>query len=443
MIRCTGCVAKPIDGGADRSRRRGHLLGAHALDRGPVELHSCNIASVEEAAERPAARPEAERRLHSNRPCVYLDEWVWIRFAAARAGRAREPGDVNVLAAVQHASEAGVAFPLSSTHYVETLKKNNPRDRAEVAGLMAEVSHLRTLRSRKHLLRFQVLAAMHNLFGRPAFKPDRPEVLGVGVHWAFVGEQHQLTLYGPEQALDWTRHLLSLRDLCRLQQWQEIQFLAGPRDDQVKVLRDRYGYRPETTAEVARSRLEWEQIYAGLLLEDPVDAAELRFRVRVRELLHEHLDGLSELLSEYGLHVSRVLGDPNRSVAHNRRQLNAFVDSAPSIRLAADLKVELFRNKSSSWKVNHLHDIDAMMIAVPYCDVVVPDKEIFSLMDRTKAGERNGTIVIRHLSDLVDVLADLEGRARAIGGDHSDWDWFAPDVGFDPQPPESIWPRSA
>ena len=88
-------------------------------------------------------------------------------------------------------------------------------------------------------------------------------------------------------------------------------------------------------------------------------------------------------------------------VAHNRRQVTAFVDAAPSIRLAADLKTELFRNKSGSWKVSHLHDIDAMMIAVPYCDVVVPDKEIFSLMDRSKAGERNGAIVIRHLDDLL------------------------------------------
>jgi hypothetical protein len=84
-----------------------------------------------------------------------------------------------------------------------------------------------------------------------------------------------------------------------------------------------------------------------------------------------------------------------------------------------------------------------MTIAVPYCDVVVPDKEIFSLMDRSKAGERNGAVVIRHLDDLIDVLPDLEDRARAIGGDHSGWDWLAPGVGFDPQPPQELWPRSA
>jgi hypothetical protein len=87
--------------------------------------------------------------------------------------------------------------------------------------------------------------------------------------------------------------------------------------------------RPETTAEVAQSRLEWEQLFAGLLRCSPLDAAELRFRVQARELVHEHLDRLSELLGEYGLHLSRVLGDPNLPVAHNRRQVTAFVNAGP------------------------------------------------------------------------------------------------------------------
>jgi hypothetical protein len=50
--------------------------------------------------------------LHPPRPCVYLDQWVWIRLAKAAKGEPREASDLQVLAAVQDAAENGVAFPL-------------------------------------------------------------------------------------------------------------------------------------------------------------------------------------------------------------------------------------------------------------------------------------------------------------------------------------------
>ena len=58
----------------------------------------------------------------ANRPTVYMDQWVWIRLAQASKGRPQDPKDNAVLEAVRAASEAGVSFPLSATHYVETLR---------------------------------------------------------------------------------------------------------------------------------------------------------------------------------------------------------------------------------------------------------------------------------------------------------------------------------
>ena len=99
--------------------------------------------------------------LHPPRPCVYLDQWVWIRLARAANGEPREDSDPQVLAAVQDAAENGVAFPLSTTHHIETSQITNPRSRLDVARTMASISHCRTLRARKVLLRHQMLHAMH------------------------------------------------------------------------------------------------------------------------------------------------------------------------------------------------------------------------------------------------------------------------------------------
>lgn len=97
-----------------------------------------------------------ENERHTRRPSVYLDQWVWIRLAAANAGRPREPGDPAVLEAVRAAKDAGVAFVLSATHYIETQRRRDFGDRADVAMTMAEISHLRTLRSRDRFLEHQI-----------------------------------------------------------------------------------------------------------------------------------------------------------------------------------------------------------------------------------------------------------------------------------------------
>jgi hypothetical protein len=140
--------------------------------------------------------------LHAGRPAVYLDQWVWVRLAKADLGDPREPSDAAVLAAVKEASARGVLFPLSATHYMETSKITSPRQRGDLARTMAVVSRCRTLRSRRVLLRHQMLHAMHVSFGRPAFRPAPPEVVGAGVMWAFTGELAPLTPRGPDGPVD-------------------------------------------------------------------------------------------------------------------------------------------------------------------------------------------------------------------------------------------------
>jgi hypothetical protein len=74
---------------------------------------------------------------------------VWIRLAKAAEGQPREASDLQVLAAVQDAAAAGVAFPLSAIHHIETSKRANPQQRLDIGRIMASVSHCRALRACK------------------------------------------------------------------------------------------------------------------------------------------------------------------------------------------------------------------------------------------------------------------------------------------------------
>jgi hypothetical protein len=375
-------------------------------------------------------------RLQPLRPSAYLDQWLWIRLASASLGKPREPSDVELLDALVAAADSGVAFPLSPTHYIETLRVRDPAQRAALAEVMGAVSHCRTLRSRRGLLRDQLLLVMHERFGRPAFRPERGGPFGVGVHWAFTGKVSLLRVYSSETGEPVRSATVTDEILCRWNQWSQIQFLAGPRDDDVDRMRERYGYMPELTEEAGMSRLAWEADFAGLLQGDPVTAKEVRLRVQVREVVHELIELLVETFAVYALPI-RVLMGGERSTEGRREFVVSFFDSMPSVRVAVDLKAAVYRNNTRGWSLNDLYDTDAMSLAVPYCDVVVADKATVDALVRAKTGERTGTLVTSRPDELLEVLPDLVARARLLA-DPSGWDRVAPGVGWAPMSPEEF-----
>jgi hypothetical protein len=80
-----------------------------------------------------------------------------------------------------------------------------------------------------------------------------------------------------------------------------------------------------------------------MLADDPITREELRVRVQAREVTHEHLDQLMELFREYRIPFSHLVGGKKDKPGANRKSMIAFFDSMPTVRLAVDRKVELFR----------------------------------------------------------------------------------------------------
>ncbi|WP_145964762.1 hypothetical protein [Rhodococcus rhodochrous] len=365
------------------------------------------------------AKSRAAPLLRPSRPTIYLDLWVWIRLAKAAQGGPIHPGDLVALEALRAASRVGVAFPLSATHYEELHAITDPRQRLDVARTMAEISYMRTLRSPSVLVRHQLKCAMHQHLGRPAFRPKGPEVLGIGVQWAFVGEQGRLTLRGDDELVAQMEKLLPI-SLTELNQWAEFRVLAGPRDEDVPGLRVR-GYDPESVQEKFKSRISYEMDLATQIARGAVKRSELRVVVQARELSHEHLPQLSELFAEYNLTIDGAFGTDPRRAKRNRKALSEFVDSVPSIRVAVDLKHHYFRNAQKPWSSNAVRDIDALGAALPYCDVVVADKEMGSLLSRSKVADDLGMTVVTTLPALLDLLPPLVERANELGGDRTGW----------------------
>lgn len=225
----------------------------------------------------------------------------------------------------------------------------------------------------------------------------------------------------------------------RLAQIGETMIIAGPADDDLALLREN-GYRPETPEAMAASRLAWETVYMGMLGDSPrISARELRVRVMARELSHEHFDLLDELLSEYHLTLAQVLGIGLAQADSDRARSMEFADRIPTMRLAADMKTALFRNAERRWTLNDLCDIDALSLAIPYCHVVVTDKDAADRVRRSKGDERHGTAVLSTFDPLLDRLPDLIAKAKTLGGDPTGWHVSGPGEGFVTTPLYGSW----
>ena len=69
-----------------------------------------------------------------------------------------------------------------------------------------------------------------------------------------------------------------------------------------------------------------------------------------------------------------------------------------------ELKTAWHRNRDKSWTGNDVFDIDALALAVPYCDIVVTEKACHHVLQTAHLGERMHTALLRSLEELPTVL---------------------------------------
>ena len=178
--------------------------------------------------------------------------------------------------------------------------------------------------------------------------------------------------------------------------------LRGPTDDEVENLRA-LGWNPEAVTQVAERRAA-EERNQTLRLDGagPWRHSRLRDVVSARELYIEFQNILPRALAERGLVLSDVIPD--------QQSARAFVRAMPSTDVSIELKTVWHRNRDKQWTANDINDIDAMSLAVPYCDIVVTDKACHHALQAARLGKRMDTALLRGLEDLPSTLAQWKPK---------------------------------
>jgi hypothetical protein len=331
---------------------------------------------------------------------VYLDLNHWISLAQASVGHPKGSSFVRTLEACRAARSAGNAvFVLSAVHYMEMNKIKDPAQRRAVAAVMEELTSFASLLSRVVVMELELTAMLDRFAREPSALPTIP-LLGRGVRHSF-GRQSGLRIMGPSgDATGQMRERMGAEAFDDLVTRAELlldrSVLQGPSGDEVEDLRA-IGWKPEAETQVAESRAAEERDQTLRLDgEGPWRHSRLRDVVSARELLIEFQDMLPRALAQRDLVLTDVISDPQSA--------REFVRAMPSTEVAIELKTAWHRDRGKPWTANDIYDIDALSLAVPYCDVVATEKACHHVLKVARLGERMHTALLRNLKDLPSTL---------------------------------------
>lgn len=189
----------------------------------------------------------------------------------------------------------------------------------------------------------------------------------------------------------------------------ERSFIEGPSsDEQLRELRDVYGYRPEAAWEVATQRGDRHLRMQQNLAADPDLRARIDDLVRASELGVEMLDALNERIIAAGIL-------PRELYANDDAGLSRLLDLMPSSVVRRAINRRALSDRGRSVRVNDVSDADLYGSIVPASDLVVAEGPAMQALShrKVKASFRAQLIAGRQLVDLPNRLDSLaESRSN-------------------------------
>lgn len=291
-------------------------------------------------------------------PRVYLDQNAWIQLARQHHGKTQDAQLAGTLRLVQEHASAGISsFPLSASHYFETLKRGDPAARRRLGGFMFSIAGLDRITDGSRLLVAELHTALSADFDLPAPPPAQP--FGRGMAHVFPEAGDPYSSPGIRAAVEaWGQ--------SQVEELLELELLAGPQF-QLPALGIA---RPNETD--SRRQLDYEHGTRDRLRAANAESDLARRLVLGQEVL-DLLDPLNAFADAHGLSVDRYRTQDN---------LTQLLLSLPAKGTITRMRWTAHQNPQFKWGIGDLNDIVALGTAAAYCDIVVSEKHWGSILQR-------------------------------------------------------------
>jgi hypothetical protein len=320
---------------------------------------------------------------------IYLDQNKWIALARARTGRKEEAHLVEVLEAAHEAVRAGDAsFPLSAQHYYETHLRGDPASRMDLALTMLDLSQHDAIAPPGVLVPYEIEVALIRQLQLPNDRPHAVQVFGKGANHVF--NTKMFTYEAPAKYED-----------IRIP--AELQAEATARGSKMIEVMTLAGLPPSETTRLKlneHNRLTGSRFVSGQ--EDLRDRLAEIGRGRLEDAMTA--TAIADILDLLLATCVRLGIDPGKLFDGGTKMLGPLVHDIPSRWVEREMRRLRHANPQKQWEGNDLNDVTALSIAVPYCDVVVTERQWTHLARAAKLDQRYGTTVISDLRRLPELL---------------------------------------
>lgn len=320
---------------------------------------------------------------------IYLDQAKWIDFAKCRAGHQGGNKFTEVLElATAAVARKQASFVLSCAHYYETQKRQAGRSRANLGDTMAELSKFHAIAPVT-----KIVPAEIRQYLTKAPVESQIDLFGIGYQHAFATDLDlvsQLDL-GFIDALPFAR-----RSQIRSAVSESVErfILAAPEEAPSIALK-----MFETASQISSSAETFATSQSELSRR--IGALKLRGRLADVAIMSEVADILTPLMTE-----SALCGVDLNEILTSKDSIRSLLHGLPSRWVMSELRRVRLRNPQQPWESNDLNDLLSLSIAVPYCDVVVTERQWARHINQLGLAEQFGTTVLHDLTSLPQVLAD-------------------------------------
>lgn len=285
---------------------------------------------------------------------IYLDQYVWINLARAYFGETKDKDIIRLCEKVVKASESNDAiFPLSLNHLIETRKRKEPKSRERLIEFMSNVSKSYTILPFSVTTDAEIRSAILRRLGFCTIN-IKDFVIRKGISHMFGGRS-KITGKMPE----------SLKNLM-------IEWLNTPEifEESLKRLVSVNDINPfiDKIKELENER-SW---YANIVK----DKQRRHKFVLARNMMSVLSPKIVEIWIELCIELSIEL---NVSIPifknWTEKDWINFIKEIPTFYVPFSLSYSSESNFERSITINDVFDISHLSIAIPYCDIVLPDQE--------------------------------------------------------------------
>lgn len=300
---------------------------------------------------------------------IYLDLNHWYALDEANQNLPRTQSDAQtVLTRLRELRQQDkILLPLSSIHYTEV--RENPRElrRTSVAAIMGELSDFLTLAPWELIVQEELALAVTDQWGVQRDIAVAPK-FGYGFGFA-CGTPGQFRISGSDEFMTNLRQQVDeetiLKWEAKMNRIAEDLVLQGVRIPNLNP----FAARDQDQAELDRiNRMVANLKNRSDLRRRPYDlAAASQLTVEIQKQFVEEMRSLRN--SGFDI-TTKLEGNDVKET------LTTLINAMPSRRTSVAITKHYLQDLNHRWTINDIRDIRALSIAVPYCDVVITDRQV-------------------------------------------------------------------